>query len=467
VCEENVDDDAERRQNVTQPGQATELIAAFRAGKLTRRQLFRRAAMAGIGASAVTALLAQGPDKAAAAPGGTLRRSSSRAADTTEISFWKPPHSDKEADIWQPLLDEFMQQHPEIKVTHTVVPWANVDEQFTAAFAGGDPPDVFYLPDEWYPKYVKQEQIADISSVFGDLEANYDESVWSIGSYKGKLYGVPFLGVIHALLLNMDLLEAGGFAAPKSWDEIETIAKALTNTDQGIYGLWMPSDPGWTFLKPLLAVGGTKVLSDDLTKVVADTDGGIAAWDQALRKISYDDKATAPLGLTPDQVTDLSIKGKFAMMWSEESTIKPVWRTQAPNTKLDVVPLPPLPGFGQNPAVWTNVGFMFMAEHSKHKDQAEQLIRFLADKHVQEEYVVKGVDLMSPMKGVVVENPDPIVAKYLSFLPYGVGTEMSVHWVDATQSLDQEAQAVRTGQKSAKDALKSVKDTVEGVLDGE
>jgi ABC-type glycerol-3-phosphate transport system substrate-binding protein len=110
---------------------------------------------------------------------------------------------------------------------------------------------------------------------------------------------------------------------------------------------------------------------------------------------------------------------------------------------------------------------MFMAEHSKHKDQAEQLIRFLADKHVQEEYVVKGVDLMSPMKGVVVENPDPIVAKYLSFLPYGVGTEMSVHWIDATQSLVQEAQAVRTGQKSAKDALDDVKATVEGVLDGE
>jgi ABC-type glycerol-3-phosphate transport system substrate-binding protein len=450
-----------------QSGQATELIAAFRAGRLTRRQLFRRAAAAGIGASAVTALLAQGPEKAAAAPGRSRGRSLNRAADTTEISFWKPPHSDKEADLFKPLLEEFSQQHPEIKVTHNVVPWANVDEQFTAAFASGDPPDVFYLPDEWYPKYVKQGQVADLTSQFGDLQANYDPSVWSIGSYKDKLYGVPFLGVIHALLLNMDLLEAGGFQAPQSWDEIETIAKALTKTDEGIYGLWIPSDPGWTFLKPLLAVGGTKVLSDDLTQVVANTEGGIAAWDKALRKISYEDQATAPISLTQDQVNDLSIKGKIAMIWSEESTIKPVWRKEAPNTKLDVVPLPLLPGYGQNPAVWTNVGFMFMAEHSKHKDQAAELIRFLADKHVQEEYVVKGVDLMSPMKGVVVEDPDPIVAKYLSFLPYGVGTEMSVHWIDATQSLVQEAQAVRTGQKSAKDALDDVKGTVEGVLDGE
>jgi ABC-type glycerol-3-phosphate transport system substrate-binding protein len=110
---------------------------------------------------------------------------------------------------------------------------------------------------------------------------------------------------------------------------------------------------------------------------------------------------------------------------------------------------------------------MFMAENSEHKDQAAELIRFLADRHVQEEYVLKGVDLMSPMKGVVVEDPDPVVAKFLSFLPYGVGTEMSVHWIDATQSLVQEAQAVRTGQKSAEDALNDVKDTVEGVLDGE
>ena len=51
------------------------------------------------------------------------------------------------------------------KVDYQVIPWASVDEQYTAAFAAGSPPDVFYLPDEWYPKYVNQGQIADINEI--------------------------------------------------------------------------------------------------------------------------------------------------------------------------------------------------------------------------------------------------------------------------------------------------------------
>ena len=92
------------------------------------------------------------------------------AAASEEVLFWKPPHSSKEADLWPPLLKIFTDANPGITVDHQVVPWGNVTEQFTAAFAGGSPPDIFYLPDEWYPKYVSDGQIADLTDKIAELE---------------------------------------------------------------------------------------------------------------------------------------------------------------------------------------------------------------------------------------------------------------------------------------------------------
>ena len=82
----------------------------------------------------------------------------------------------------------------------------------------------------------------------------------------------------------------------------------------------------------------------------------------------------------------------------------------------------------------------------------------------------KGVDLL-PLKKNIAPLPDvdPIVAEMVSWLGkgYGVGTQIGIHWREATNSLVQEAQAVLSGQKQAKQALDDVAATVGPVLDGQ
>ncbi len=345
-----------------------------------------------------------------------------------------------------------------------MIPWNSVDEQFTAAFAGGNPPDVFYLPDEWYPKYVKQAQIADLSSIAAELETNYDRNVWVIGAFRGKQYGIPFLGVIHAMLLNMTLFESSGLAIPETWDDIRTAAKALTDAGKGTYGIQLST---WqTFTVPLLVAGGTQVLSEDLTRVTANTLGGVAAFETVFQEIGKNDQSAVPLGFTDDQANALALEGKVGIMWREQSGIKNIWRKQRPDIKLDVIPMPKVEGTEGKPAVWTNVGFLFVAEGSKRKEDAFKLLKFLSSKSVQEEYVVKGVDLMSPMKGVVPQDVDPVVAKFLSYLPIGSGTQVSINWREASVALKQEAEAIWSGQKTAKQALADFEATINPILDG-
>jgi multiple sugar transport system substrate-binding protein len=434
--------------------------------KFTRRRFLVGSAafgaFAGLGALAGCA--------APAAPQAEVGDAAAPSAAAATILYWKPPHSASEAEIWQDLLPSFTEEHPNITVEHQVIPWGSVDEQFTAAFAGGSPPDIFYLPDEWYPKYVSQGQIADLTDLIGEWQADYNQAAWEIATYKGSTWGSPFLGVVQGWLLNMDMFNEKGLSVPQNWEEFRNVAQELTDTDAGTYGINVPaSSTNWVVMIPLLAAGGVKLLSDDLLRVTANTEGGVAAFRALLEEITWTDQSSIPVGFTDDQRLDLGLSGNVGMYWVEQSSIKAQWREQAPDRELDVIPMLQLTDDGQN-ASWANVGFMFMAEQASDKDAAFSLLRWLSSDDIQVRYVQQGVDLL-PLKNNIAppDDVDPIVAKMVEFLDngYGVGTQISIRWRDATNSLVQESHAVMSGQKTAEQALADVEAIVNPVLDGE
>lgn len=432
--------------------------------KLSRRQFLQRTMAVGAATMGLSALAG------CVAPGSAPAEGGAPAAADTEVLYWKPPHSESEADLWKPFLEQFMEENPGVTVDHQVIPWASVDEQFTAAFAGGSPPDVFYLPDEWYPKYVNQGQIADITSTIADWEDDYTSAGWAGVTYKGGTWGAPFLGVAQGWVLNMNLFNEKGIAKPTNWAEFREAANALTDADAGTYGLVANSEStAWVVLVPLLATGGAALLSEDLLSVAANTEGGVAAFKALLEDIIWTDQASTPIGFTADQARALALDGKVGMHWQETSTIKAVWRQEAPDLELDTIPMLQLTDDGTN-ASWANIGFMFIAESSKDKEAAFDLLRFLSTDEIQVEYVQKGVDLLPLKKGIEpLPDVDPVVAEMVSWLDegWGVGTQISVRWREATNALVQEGQAVMSGVKTAEQALVDLEATVGPILDGE
>ncbi len=392
------------------------------------------------------------------------------AAATWEVVYWKPPHSAKAAEVWEPLLQRFMDANAGITVDHQVIPWGNVDEQFTAAFAGGEPPDVFYLPDEWYPKYVNQGQILDLTDRIIDWKDNYIESAWNIATYKGSTWGAPFLGVVQGWLCNQTLFDAKGLDIPTNWEEFRHVAQAMTDTEAGTYGINVSaSSTNWVVMIPLLAAGGAQLLSDDLTQVTANTEGGQAAFRALLEEITFQDQSSIPIGFTGDQRRDLGFSGKIGMTWVENSGIKAQWRTEAPDLDLSIIPMLQLTDDGKN-ASWANIGFMFMASSSAANEGAFTFLEYLSTDEIQVDYVQKSVDLLPLKKNIPpLDDIDPIVAEMVSWLDlgYGVGTQISIRWREATNSLVQESHAVMSGLKTAEQALSAVEATVNPVLDGQ
>ncbi len=66
------------------------------------------------------------------------------------------------------------------------------------------------------------------------------------------------------------------------------------------------------------------------------------------------------------------------------------------------------------------------------------LLDYLSTDEIQVDYVQKGVDLLPLKNGIApLDDIDPLVAKMVSFLDegYGVGTQVGIHWREATNSL--------------------------------
>ncbi|MEZ4621632.1 MAG: extracellular solute-binding protein [Caldilineaceae bacterium] len=434
--------------------------------KLSRRQFLQRTALVGVAAVSMTAL-AGCPAAAPATGGGEAAPS----AAGEQVIFWKPPHSAKEAELWPPLLQQFTDANAGITVDHQVVPWGNVTEQFTAAFAGGSPPDVFYLPDEWYPKYVSDEQIADLTDKISGWKDSYTEAGWNGATYKGRTWGVPFLGVAQGWICNMNLLGEKGVGVPTNWEEFREVAKACTDATAGTYGIAPMQDKfsSWIHYIPLLANGGATFMNEDLTQFAANTEGGVAIFETFYEQIIAQDQSSTPLGFTKDQFDAAAHQGKVGMKFEETSYIKAAWRTEAPDLELEAIPMLKLTDDGKNSS-WANIGFMFMAQQSAEKEGPFKLIEFLSTDDIQVEYVQKGVDLLPLKKNIApLPDADPLVSEMVSWLGegWGVGTTISIHWLEANTIMQQEVESVMTGQKSAADALSSAEALINPILDGE
>jgi multiple sugar transport system substrate-binding protein len=111
-----------------------------------------------------------------------------------------------------------------------VIAASNLVQQLAQGFAGGQPPDVFYLDPGSFQNYAKQgaldaypKQLANSGSFYPALRASF--------TYRGKFECEPKDASTLALYINSrDWKQAGLTAAdiPANWSQLQAVAKKLT-----------------------------------------------------------------------------------------------------------------------------------------------------------------------------------------------------------------------------------------------
>jgi multiple sugar transport system substrate-binding protein len=249
----------------------------------------------------------------------------------------------------------------------TVTTAQDIAQQLGQAFAGGNPPDVFY---------VDAARFADYASVgalepYGDKVTGVDDFYPSLRksfTYKDKLYCVPKDFSTLAMEINTDLWAKAGLSTadvPTTWEQLTAAGQklkakgitpiALGDTRDRI-GAFMVQAGGW-------------VVDQNATRATADTPENLQAL-QYVQSLLKDGLAKYPKQLDSGWSGEAFGKAKAAITF-EGNWIEGAMKADYPAVKYTVNPMPAGPK-GQGTLAFTQC--WGIAAKSTHKDQAIKFV---------------------------------------------------------------------------------------------
>jgi multiple sugar transport system substrate-binding protein len=220
--------------------------------------------------------------------------------------------------------------------TATVTPAQELAQQLGQAFAGGNPPDVFY---------VDASRFADYASVgalepYGDKISNptdFYESLRTAFTYDGTFYCAPKDFSTLALVVNDDLWKKAGLSdadVPTTWEQLTSVSEKIKA--KGI----VPLTAGDTRdrIGAFMVQAGGWVTSPDGKQAIADSPENAKALEY-FQTLLKDKLAQFPKALDAGWGGEAFGKGKAAMV-IEGNWIKGALKADFPDVKYSVHELP-------------------------------------------------------------------------------------------------------------------------------
>jgi N,N'-diacetylchitobiose transport system substrate-binding protein len=229
---------------------------------------------------------------AASTAAGSTQKSAATSITVWTMGDWP--------DLVAAATKTFKQQHPDVDVKFEPQTWADHLTKLDASLAGGNAPDVIELGNSEMTKYMAAGGFADLTSAKSsfDNSSTWVKAMTTSGTYKGKLYGIPYYGGVRAVLYRTDLYKRAGIKrAPKSLDEFMANGKKLNakfGKDPNFSALYMPGKYWYAAMQWVYDYGG-QIAVQRGGKWVGALDSpkailGLTKWKQSI-SLSRADKA--------------------------------------------------------------------------------------------------------------------------------------------------------------------------------
>ncbi|WFE35990.1 extracellular solute-binding protein [Micromonospora sp. WMMD975] len=347
---------------------ATSPTAGAPAGRNHRTPLSRRRFVRGLAAVALAAPLALGAaacgDDGGGGDGGQVKLS---------IFWWG---GEARAKLTEDALALYTKKHPEVTFEKTWQANQGYFDKLATLTAGGNPPDLFQIDDNYLAEYAGRSTTLDLGSYrdSGKLDVSkFPKSLLEYGVVDGKLAGVAAGENTQGLVYNKTLLVENGLPEPTtgmSWEEHIAWAEQVAKKTK-VPGTQDPSADYKALWVWLRQQGKDLYQGKELGFTVEDVTKWFELW-----KGARDSGATPPAdviheGNASDVTKQLVVTGKAATSWA--------WVNQMPdlkkNTKneLGVVAYP-----GDPSGQWARASMYWSVfKGSKHRDAAVDVINFL------------------------------------------------------------------------------------------
>jgi multiple sugar transport system substrate-binding protein len=385
----------------------------------------------------------------------------------TTITFWHAYATNAASPELQRLtkivIPRFEKLNPSIKVVQVPFDYNSLQQKLTTSVAGGTLPDVIRSDIAWVPQYAKLGAFAPLDKAMPDFTSlakkTYPGSL-ATNFYKGHYYGLPLDTNTRVEMYNTAALASAGITSPpRTFADLRADAPKLKA--KGIYLFADSGTGGWNVL-PWIWSGGGSLTNSTYTKATGYLNSPKTVAAVQLLVDLY--KAGAiPSLMTGDQgavgTEDGLATAKYATIL-DGPWMFPIFRSAYPNFHLQTALVPAGPGGSISVVGGEDI---VMAQSSKHKQAAEQFIRFMLSPWAQTQMAHAG---QMPVRTDVSKQLTKINSYYAIFekqLKTARPRTPSPNWPQIDTIL---GNAVATAMKSGntKAALDSAAQQIDGLL---
>jgi multiple sugar transport system substrate-binding protein len=209
-----------------------------------------------------------------------------RESGEAPLRFWQF----WDVGVVEPLIREFEEQNPGIRVEVEQLTWKSGLEKVQAAVASGTQPDLCELGSEWVLRFGYEGVLDDLTPVYTEIADSF--IMWESARWKGRVYGLPWVQGSRALFYNVDLFEKAGLdpgRPPETWDELIDAARRIDELTGDVSGFGLNMGERYVLYKKFMAFAwgnGGGILGPD-GRVIFDSPENIEALEFYKRLAAY------------------------------------------------------------------------------------------------------------------------------------------------------------------------------------
>lgn len=381
-----------------------------------------------------------------------------------EVTVWH--YFEHEAEALNKVAEDFNELQDEVYVTCTYVSRDELMNQYTIGAVSGELPDIGMVDSPDMSSYISLgvfEDITDELNEWGELSNFYEGPLSSCMDADGHIYGLPNNSNCLALLCNMDILEAAGFTEPPTtWDEMYEIAKACTNSDDGVYGFAMcavSNEEGTFQYIPWLYSAGA-----DVTEL--DSDAGISSLEFLGKLVDEGLMSKEVINWTQGDALNAFAAGKAAML--ESGT----WQISQFDSGDVVLPTDNykyalLPKSQEYASVIGGENFG-VCSGTEYKEQCVAFLEYMMTAENNADWCEIAGKLAVRSDAATLKDfwtADERYAVFNEAMNYAVARGPHPEWPTISEAIYTAEQSVLIGESSAADAMKKAAATVKPILE--
>jgi multiple sugar transport system substrate-binding protein len=256
---------------------------------------------------------------------------------------------------------------------------SDLNQQLSQGFAGGTPPDLFYMSNDSVATYASNGSLEPFVESMSNFDDFYPAIIASY-TYEGKVYAAPKDFSTLALVINTEVWDEAGLTeadVPTDWDALHEVALKLTEGSR----VGLVVSPEFARVGVFLAQAGGWLTDEAATAATADSQANVEGLDY-VKAMLLDGSLKYATDVGAGWGGEAFGNGSAAM------TIEGNWITGSlqadyPDVKYRIVELPAGPG-GKGTMQFN--GGWAMAADSHNKEAAKDLVEYLTSKDEQLEF---------------------------------------------------------------------------------